>query len=991
MDFIKEKIKTMTELFEKLKRVNSVKVDYEYVECPEYKVNNIPPQNGWKKADDFTQYYGYDTHYWIKFRIEPLFAVESKQYRLSVRTGREGLWDAGNPQFTVYVNGETVHALDTNHTWFPLEYEKEMEVYMYLHTGSEGGKFYTNIAIDTIDTSIENFYYDIKVPYLCMCELSDNDYNYIRIRDCLNIALTKLDLREKYSSEFYDSIEIADKFLMDEFYNGICGETDSVISCVGHTHIDIAWLWTIAQTREKAQRSFSTMLSLINQYDDFIFMSSQPILYQFVKENDLKLYNKIKEAVAKGKWEVEGGMWLEADTNLISGESLIRQILYGKKFMKEEFGVNSTILWLPDVFGYSAALPQILKKSGITQFFTTKILWNDTNSMPHDTFIWEGIDGSSVFASFANEYNKVLNPHFVLKAWDDYKDKSYSNEVMIPFGHADGGGGPTYEMLETHKRMKYGIPGMPKTEFKSVKSSFANMENTFIKNANNLKKLPKWHGELYLEMHRGTYTSMAENKRYNRMCEILYHTAESLLASSYINNICEYPAEMLRKNYEMILLNQFHDIIPGSSIKEVYDLSKVQYESILQEGRELLDEVVERICSNIKTNGGLFIYNPTSFVISDYITHEGKTYFADKIPSYGWKVIDEIERESQILVDRHSIDNNLIRVEFDQNYNISCVYDKEINRNIIVDNEVGNVLEVYEDYPRDFDAWEISDYYVQKKWTINSVEAVEILDDGIRVIRTYKNSRIIQDIVVRKDSKRIDFKTYIDWNEDHVLLKAAFPVNIKSDYATYDIQFGNVQRNTYQNNSWDEAKFEVCAHKWADISETNYGVSLLNDCKYGYSINENVMRITLLKAATFPNPEADRGEHWFTYSLFPHIGGVMEGNTIREGYLLNTPLMIKHIDSLNGTLNDTYSFVNSSEENIIIETIKKAEDDDSIIFRLYEPSNQKTYTSVKFGFDVKKAFVCDMMENCMEELNVNDNEVSLQFSNYEIITLKIYK
>ena len=993
MDFINEKIRVMKDKLKELYVLQQENVEYTCLECPQYKTTNTPPSltEDWKPYEPNKLYEGIDNHYWLHLQLSTAAAEENKEYRLGVTTGREGQWDARNPQFTVFVNGVTTQALDTNHTWLPLEGGQEYDIYLYLYTGMVGGHFETHISLDTVDLRIESLYYDILVPYEAMQELNPESYDYIKIRDCIDKALLLLDLRHVYSEDFYTSVEKTLAYLKTEFYEKVCGNSESFVSCIGHTHIDVAWLWTVAQTREKAQRSFSTVINLIKRYKDYIFMSSQPQLYQHVKESDPELYEKIKEAVKEGNWEPEGAMWLEADTNLISGESLIRQILYGKRFMKEEFDVDSKILWLPDVFGYSGALPQILRKCGVERFFTAKMSWSESNKMPNDTFIWEGIDGSRIFTSIIQSYVCMMNAHTLKNTWDAYKNKSYTNNTLVTFGFGDGGGGTTYEMMEQYERLKYGLPGLPTARIEKAGTFFDRIEKDFSENANALKKEPKWKGEMYLEMHRGTYTSIAKNKKNNRKSELLYLKAETLAAADLILNGGAYPTETIRRNTINILLNQFHDIIPGSSIKEVYDVTDQEYARILDDGQAIVDEKLHNIKENLNTPGGILVYNPTSFEVSRYITLEGKTYFAKNIPAHGWKVIAPTPTENGITVTEISIENDVIKVVFNDKYHIVSVFDKQEQRELIQNGEEAGRLEIFEDYPREYDAWEITDYYKQKMWLADNVDHVELLENGIRVCRKYQDSTICQDIVLTRSSKRVDFVTEIDWHEDHVLLKAAFPVDIHNTRATYDIQFGNLERPTHQNTSWDAAKFEVPAHKWADLSEGDYGVSILNDCKYGYSIEDNVMKISLLKAATYPNPEADRGINRFTYSLYPHKGDFKEGKTIVEGYLLNCPLHAAFVEKTNGTRSDNFSFVSCPQENIVIETIKKAEEDDSIIVRFYDSYNQKTHATLQTGFDYNEVYLCDMLENNLEKLESNDGCVTVPVKNFEIITLKFVR
>lgn len=990
MSFIKAKVITMKNKLNSLKTIESKTLDYEYIECPEYKKDNVPPSltENWKKAPENYTFGGVDTHYWLHIKIPAIGKRDGQEPRLCVRTGREGQWDARNPQFIVYVNGKTEQAFDVNHTWMPLEYDKDYDIYLYLYSGLVGGTYLSVLSLEFIDLETEALFYDINVPYTCLSKLDESSYEYSQILNYLDKALLNLDLRDFYSEEYYKGVQNARKYLEEEFYGKICGNSNGVVSCIGHTHIDVAWRWTVAQTKEKAQRSFATAIKMMKRYPDYKFMSSQPQLYSFVKKEDPELYKEIKQAVKEGRWEAEGAMWLEPDVNLASGESLIRQMIYGKRFMKEEFGVDNKILWLPDVFGYTGALPQIMRKCNVTQFFTTKMTWNESNQMPNDMFIWEGIDGSQVFSAFEHQYSTEITPNYVYDYWKKFKNKSYNDEILLTFGFADGGGGPTYEMMENYKRFKRGIPGMPKTVIKTAGEYFDKAEESFKKSCEELKNTPKWVGEMYLEMHRGTYTSMARNKKFNRKSENLYMSLENIGVNDMLLLGNAYPEQEIRENMETILLNQFHDILPGSSIKEVYDVTDSEYAKIITDGERLLDNGLLHIKNNLNTKGGIFVYNPSPYNVSSFVTVDGTEYYAENVPARGWKVIDAVKSESNTVVTENSIENGILKITFDKNYNIISIYDKENDREVVSSGESANQLRIYEDYPREYDAWEITDYYKQKFWNIDDVSNVEIIKDGLRITRKYKKSLITQDIVLKGDSRRVDFNTTIDWNEDHVLLKTLFPVDVRNTDATYDIQFGHITRPTHRNNTWDAAKFEVSAHKWADLSEGNYGVSLLNDCKYGYSVEDNVMTLSLLKAATDPNPTADREVHTFTYSIYPHGGDFRSGGTVKEGYKLNMPLVASKVDANDGTISDNMTLVDCENENIVIETIKKAEDDGSVVVRMYDAYNQRGKASIKANFQFREVWICDMLENNLEQLKSKDGIIKVPVSNFEIVTLK---
>ena len=1010
MKFIDDKIRvTIETLKSAMYKETLPELRFEYLPCG-YKSNNMLPgdSENWKTFSKNSRVSGCDSHYWFRTKFKtPEKNNENEEIYFRLLTGKEGEWDATNPQGLLYLNGQILQGLDINHTDAILEFDTEYDMYIYFYVGMHQNSVDFNGKLKLLDTKIEKLYYHMNVPYEAALCLEKNDDNYIQIIKGLEMACNLIDFREIKSSDFYKSVDNAIVYLEEEFYKKICGRHSAIVNCIGHTHIDVAWLWTLAQTREKVQRSFSTVLSLMKKYPEYKFMSSQPQLYKYLKEEAPELYDEVKKLVSEGRWEVEGAMWVEADCNLASGESLIRQILFGKKFIRDEFGIESKVLWLPDVFGYSAALPQILKKSGVDKFVTSKISWNEYNKLPCDTFMWEGLDGTSIFTQFltAQTFDKnaeddtrttyvgYIRPNQVLGAWKRYQQKQYNNETIITFGYGDGGGGPTKDMLEQQRRLQYGIPGFPATKIDTATNFLNRVEENFNKNSVLLKRMPTWIGELYLELHRGTYTSVAKNKKNNRMSEFLYQTIEELSTIDMELNNGFYPQEKINRGWETILLNQFHDIIPGSSIYEVYENSDKDYERIIEKGMQILNEKIDKIISNINTDGGVFVYNPNSFEVNGMIDVDGAMMYVQNIPPIGWKVIEPVMTESSVMVRKECIESDFYKVTFDEAGNIVSLFDKEYKRHVIVEGEKGNEFQVFEDMPRCYDAWEITNYYKQKMWTIDKVESIEILKEntrsGLRITKKYGKSTIVQKIYLYENVRKIDFETEIDWHEEHVLLKTAFPLNVHAEKATFDIQFGNVERPTHTNTSWETAKFEVCAHKWADISEDDYGVSLINDCKYGYSTERNVLKLTLLKCATYPNPEADKGKHKFTYSLYPHYGNAKRGGTIQQAYLLNRPLIAKRINKNNGVLSDEFSVINCDKENIIIETVKKSENSDDMIIRLFDSYNRKTTTCIKFGFDIKRVYICDMLENEISEVKVVDNSINVDVGNFEILTLKI--
>lgn len=978
---------------------------------------------------------GYDKHLWFRTKVIIPERFASKTVAFHITTGHEGEWDALNPQFLFYLDGELIQGLDVNHREVLIsenvEPGREYNIAFLGYGGLYERKCIIHTELVVLDKEVEELYYDIKVPFNCAQLFKNEDQNRIDILNALNSAVQYLDLRKPFSEMFYESIRRAKEFLKVEFYEKLCGKNSAQVTAVGHTHLDIAWLWTLSQTREKAARSFSTAVKLMEQYPEYKFMASQPVLYKFIKEDYPELYEKIKGKIKEGNWEADGVMWLEPDCNAVSGESLVRQIIFGMRFFKEEYGVTCKTLWLPDVFGYTAALPQILRKSGIKYFMTTKLDWNQFNRIPYDSFMWEGIDGSKVYSHFVttceyDEQNKnktryegVLNPSHVLGTWHRYQNKAINKEVLMTYGYGDGGGGANKEMLENGRRLVKGIPGMP-----ALKLDFqANYFDRVFENISTDNRLPKWTGELYLEYHRGTYTSMGRTKRYNRKSELLYIDAEMLSALSYIAGR-EYPRKKLEEGWELILLNQFHDILPGSSIKKVYEDSNEQYEKVMSIGNDIVNSSLEYLSKNIKLSSrSLVVFNTLSYDRDDIVEFEladeniqicdgggnilpyqtvdnGRkaVLFARGVPAKGYKAlkIQTVDGTHSVFrrdvhVSENSLENKFFRIELDENKNISSLYYKLNGREILQCGSRGNVIQAFEDRPMRWENWDIDIYYKDKMWEVNEVVSCKVIENGpvrgcLRIERKFCDSTIVQDMYIYNDIPRIDFKTWVDWKEKNILLKASFPVDVHSNRASYDIQYGNVERDTHTNTSWDTARFEVCAHKWADLSEDGFGVSLLNDCKYGHDIKDSVMRLTLLKSGTYPNVDADREEHNFTYSLYPHLAGWREGATIKMAYNLNVPLYSRIEEAQEGILADHLSIASVDKENVVIEVIKRAENGDGIIIRLYECHNRREEVQLTFFKDIEEVRECDLLENKNIKHESSEGKFKFMIKPYEIKT-----
>lgn len=1011
MSFVVEKIRIT---WQKLNQFANVKLydlkGAQYLKC-DYKTDNTFPSDDadWQPFPAGTRMTGRDAHYWIKvsFRTPP--KKENISYFLKCTTGLEGTVDSTSPQGLVYLNGEMVQGLDTNHTEIYLEPDTEYTMYNYFYLGLLKDNIPLNMAMYELDEKSEQLYYDIRVPYDVMILHHPNDEVYTKISSALEQTCNIVDFRKPFSPEYKASVKRAIDFIATEFYEKLCTEENKpIVDCIAHTHIDIEWLWARAQTREKIQRSFTNALALMKKYPEYKFMLSQPELYRYLKEEAPEKYEELKQLVAEGRWEPEGAMYVEADCNLISGESLVRQILQGKKFFKDEFGIDSKILFLPDVFGYSSALPQILKKSGIDNFITSKISWNETNTMPVDTFMWEGLDGTEIFTNFitAQRYTGIepqrettyvghLNPTEIKGTWNKFIEKQYSNHALSTYGFGDGGGGPTKEMLENQRRLAKGIPGMPVTKMPTLAEHLDVKRKEFDEACTRLKRTPKWVGELYLEMHRGTYTSMAKNKRGNRKSEMALGKAEGI---SYVASILgsNYDADGLYKTWNMVLHDQFHDIIPGSSIREVYEGTDVDYKEIADYTGGVINEKMGVIADNINTDGGVLVYNALGFDRKGIATVGGKTIeIATDVPAFGWKVVKDYKDTSDVTLNGLTAENKYYKMTLDRAGRITELFDKTACRQVFKSGEYGNEFQAFEDYPRSYDNWEITDYYKQKKWVLDDEAKITPITDGSRagfnVVKKYLDSEISQNIWLYSNSKRIDFDTEMDWHEHYQILKVAFPLDVHTSTATYETQFGHIERPTHGNTSWDQAKFEVCGHKWVNVAENGYGVSLLNDCKYGFNTEGSTLKLTALKCGMYPNEVADQGEHKFTYSLMAYEGDFREAGVINEAYALNQPFETLEVKANNGEMPDEFSLVSCNKANVIVETVKKAEADDGMIVRMYDAFNHRTNATITVANGFSKAYLCDLMENVVEELDFDGNTVTVPVKPFEIITLKFSK
>ncbi len=735
-------------------------------------------------------------------------------------------------------------------------------------------------------------------------------------------------------------------------------------------------------------------------YLEFKFMSSQPALYDILKSYNPTLYGKIKDKISEGRWECEGGAYVENDCNLVSGESLVRQILHGKKFFKDEFGVDNKVMWLPDVFGYSASMPQILKKSGINYFLTSKISWNDTNQMPYDLFKWRGIDGTEITTYFLTTQNIDLTdsdrhttyvgrgtPAQIAGTYRRFQQKELTDNLAQLFGHGDGGGGVTHDMLDTIRRLNQTDLNCPNAQIKSL-SEFFNLLEGDIKG----KELPVWHGELYLEYHRGTYTSVGEIKKNNRKAEYALNNTEYFM-SLYGLMKGKVVKDELYSTWQKLLLNQFHDALPGSSIGAVYERSNRDFAEIFDTCNELTEKYQKKFAVNGEDSGAYIVYNPNGVNVSGNVCIDEKSYYVQNVPAKGYKVINlqDTFGDNSIVATERFLENEFYKIEFDSEYRIISIYDKKAQRQILKTGRKAGLC-LFEDFAKKYDAWEIRQYYTEKEYSFDKAEFVAVVDDGIRkgikVKYYYQNSIVIQTIYLYEHQSLIDFDTYADWHEVNTLLKFILPTDINTDKAICNIQFGDVERSTHSNTSWDDAKFEVCAQKYVVLSDNGYSVGVINDCKYGYGFKNNNLSLTLIKCSTYPFDGADIGEQNFKYAITSDCVAFINSNIYNVACEYNNPLIIKKLESRNSA-SEKYSLIKADKENVVIETIKPAVDGKGYVIRLFDRANKLCDTKLNFNFDFNKLYLCDMMENELSEILVENGVASVKVKPYEIITLKV--
>jgi len=841
------------------------------------------------------------------------------------------------------------------------------------------------------------------------------------------------------------------------------------IAAVGNSHIDMAWLWPWTETVEVVRNTFGTALELMREYPDFKFTASAAQAYEWMEEKYPAMFREIQQRVKEGRWEVVGGMWVEPDLNMPDGESLVRQILYGKRYFQQKFGVDIKIGWNPDSFGYNWQLPQIYKRSGIDYFVTQKLLWaSEFTKFPYRLFWWRAPDGSRLLTYFPSDYANQIDPQKMARDSATYGPMMWTYnggtnsapggglDMMYLYGVGDHGGGPTRLDLDTALRWQKGDLVYPQLNFSTAAQYFADLE----KNKNELK-IPTWDGELYFQYHRGVQTSQSEEKRGNRQNEVLVLNAEKLASIETLFG-ATYPQQNFDTAWKDILFNQFHDILPGSGIHINYVDAARKYAVASRMDRDMIHVALADIASRVKSDGvSVLVFNPLSWTRTEEVEFEAQfptavkavgaigpdakgmraevmsndaetgrvrvRLLAGNIPAMGYKLIKlvpieyklvarpaeagETSKPAALIATADSLENEFVRLKVDPRTGcITSLYDKRSNTEALalpVASEgapaaspdglpCGNLLQAFVDKPKRWDAWNIDADFVKQHWDLMQADEVKLVENTplravIRVRHHFQKSSFVQDITMYPGVPRVDVQMQADWHEQHILLKVAFPVSAHNDKATFEIPYGSVERPTTRNTPAEQAQFEVPALRWADISDAIHGFSLLNDSKYGYDARDNVLRLSLLRSPTWPDPDTDQGQHEFTYSLYPHGGTWREALTVHQGYELNYPLMAVTTGQHPGPLPAEKSFFGTVEDNAAITAIKKAADDDALIVRFYEWAGEKGDIHLQLPQAAVAAWETNLMEVGQSPLSLDSTGkvLTVPTSAYEIKTVKV--
>ena len=969
-----------------------------------------------------------ESYFWFATRFAMPESADGQRVFLKVNAQFGNTRGRSDPQCLVRVNGRIAQGADGNHQEVLLSTAakagEEFEILVEAGTIEDRRQYGMSFSLLAHDALVEKVFYDLSVPLDVARLLAEDDPRRHHILNRVDAALALIDFRPGDTARFAASLERAEA-IAEEIYRAKDFEDKPVITVTGHTHIDVAWLWRVRETRQKMARSMSTALALMEQYPDYRFMYNQGVLLDYLAQDYPEVFERLKGQVKAGKFEIEGALWLEPDANITSGESFARHILHGVAYHEETFGVTPRVFWLPDTFGYSAALPQMMKLADVDMFVTHKMSWNDTNRMPNETFHWQGIDGSTVAAyfmttqpytatGFGTTYNADIKPTFVMGTWKRHAQQALNKELFMVYGHGDGGGGPTREMLENIRRMEKGIPGCPSIRHEHMRPYF---ERLLKRMAERPDDYPTWVGELYLECHRGTLTSVAKNKRNNRLAEQALRELEVLAVLAQEQLGLPYPAEPLHDLWRIVLLNQFHDILPGTSIGGVFDDSDRDYAQFFEAAERLRGALTGALAGKGgfgllnalgRSRDGLLEFDaerPSSLTIdgqslasqiihrADGRTRQGvlvKNLPATSVVTVQCAETDLAEGTGGLGVSAYHLENALIAARFDDKGHLVSLFDKRRGRETIKPGQSANRLQAYRDMPVEYDAWDIDDSFEDQVWEIDTLVSAEVVETGphraaIRLEWRYERSRVVQIVALEAGSDRLDFDSFVDWHEHDTLVKVAFPLDVLAQESTAEIQFGHVRRPSHANTSWDQARFETVMHRWVDVSEPDFGVALVNDCKYGYDVRGSTVRLTLLKSPVYPWPEADQGEHHFRYAAIVHHGLLASDIPARaEAYNLPLGLVAGQ-----GREAATGPMLELDGRGATLEALKRSEDGTGLIARIWETHGRSGTVSVHLPEGTSQAQIVNLLERDPQALMIKDGKVQLALAPFQIVTLKL--
>lgn len=973
---------------------------------------------------------------WCTAEVTVPEAMEGQPVRLLLQTNGEGL---------LYLDGVPWQGLDENHTTVRLAVAAEagrvVRLVVALFTGRSRQDITLAGHLAVPDTAVEAYRYDLQAAAGAARTLPDHHPTAVRLWQTLARSMDVIDFHGGPGPvDVTHAAALLREHLAALRAEGQ-GPTAAHIFAVGNSHIDVAWLWTIAETRHKMGRTTATALRLMEAYPDYRFAQSQAQLYAFLRDDFPDLFAQVQRRVTEGRWEAIGAMWVEPDCNISGGEALVRQILYGQQFWKKHFGQTSEVCWLPDTFGYSSALPQICRKSGLTHFVTQKLSWSETNIFPHGHFDWEGIDGTRIRCTFAQAYWVRLTPEDIAERYRAYPSKDVVPALLYPYGYGDGGGGPIAEDVELARRLER-MPDFPQVHLLPAEEALREIaDRADALGRTYHRDVPVWKGELYLEFHRGTLTTHARIKRANRRCERLLREAEVWASLAAIRAGQAYPAERLEAAWKQLLLNQFHDIVPGTSIPPVYEEAHRRYDDIEATTEAIINEALHAALPMQDDGAALTICNSLSWPIADWVEAAGawdepfhlvdaegmpvpfqivareegrvRIGWEAEVPALGaatYRIVAEEPAEDDDVFftsTPENIETPRYHIVLDTRGRLTSVVDKLLEREWLAG--PANVLQTFDDRPNNWEAWDVNDWYENAPLDLLTCEDITVAEVGpvrvvVRMRHTSPNGSVIeQDLIAYRTLPRIDVVTRADWQEERVLLKAAFPVAVHSPTAHYEVQFGALGRSTGRNTSWDAAKFEVCGHRWTDLSDATGGVSLLNDGQYGHDIHDHTMRITLLRNPAYPDPRrphpsylfgdqdlrfTDTGTHTFRYAMLPHAGD-WRTETVRQAHAFNGPLRVRSGRCDGGD----ERALRIEPSAVVLETLKQAEDGDGWILRCYEAHGGQQDARLRLPFAVAAVETVDLMErpDASEGPAVLDDERVLRctFRPYEIRTFRL--